>query len=110
LDLILAADVIIYIGELAPLFREIARVLADDGLFAFTAESGEGNGDVVNSKMRYAHLKIYIQRTAEQAGLSFRLLNAVPARRHKGVAVPSLIGVLAAPGMRHPLASPSAGA
>jgi predicted TPR repeat methyltransferase len=35
-DLIAAADALVYIGDLAPLFAAVARALAADGLFAFS--------------------------------------------------------------------------
>src|SRR4051794_23173218 len=36
-DLILAADAVVYVSDLAPLLREAARVMAPGGLLAFTA-------------------------------------------------------------------------
>jgi predicted TPR repeat methyltransferase len=38
-DLVLAADVLVYIGDLAPLFEGVARVLQPGGWFAFSVES-----------------------------------------------------------------------
>ncbi|MEA2840824.1 MAG: hypothetical protein QOF41_2154 [Methylobacteriaceae bacterium] len=96
LDLILAADVLVYIGDLAPLFTQLARVLASDGLFAFTAESHDREGYAIGSETRFAHSKKYIENTARQVGLSVRLLNENSTRHNKGAVVPGLIGILSA--------------
>ena len=95
-DLILAGDVLVYIGDLAPLFMQIARVLARGGLFAFTAESHDGEGYIIDDETRYAHSQEYIEAMAREAGVSVLLLNAASTRRNKGVAVPGLIGVISA--------------
>jgi predicted TPR repeat methyltransferase len=95
-DLILAADVLVYVGDLAPLFTQIARVLASGGFFAFTAESHNGERYIIGDETRYAHSPEYIETTAREAGLSVLLLNAASTRRNKGVAVPGLVGVISA--------------
>ena len=43
-DLILAADVMVYVADLAPVLSEAARVLAPGGLIAFTTETHDGDG------------------------------------------------------------------
>jgi predicted TPR repeat methyltransferase len=95
-DLVLAADLLVYIGDVAPLFTEIARILARDGLFAFSAESHGGGGYVIGSEMRYAHSQTYLHETVRQVDLSPRLLNPGTTRRNKGAVVPGLIGVISA--------------
>jgi predicted TPR repeat methyltransferase len=95
-DLIIAADVLVYIGDLTPLFTEVARVLARGGLFAFSAESHDAEGYVVGTEMRYAHSRNYIEAAARQPGLSVRVLNADSTRRNKGAVLPGLIGVILA--------------
>jgi predicted TPR repeat methyltransferase len=94
-DLILAADVLVYIGNLAPLFTQIARVLARGGLFAFTAESYSGDRYALGSEWRYAHSRNYIERVSSEAGLTIRLMQAVSTRNNKGAEVGGLIGVSA---------------
>jgi predicted TPR repeat methyltransferase len=93
-DLIIAADVLVYIGNLAPLFTQIARVLASGGLFAFTAESHNGDGYVIGGETRYAHSREYIEATACEVGPSMLLLNLASTRRNKRAAVPGFIGVI----------------
>src|SRR4051812_40014818 len=41
-DLVLAADAVVYLSDLAPLLRQAARVLAPGGLLAFTTETHGG--------------------------------------------------------------------
>jgi predicted TPR repeat methyltransferase len=92
--LIIAADVLVYIGDLTPLFTQIARVLASGGLFAFTAESHNGYGYFIGGETRYAHSQKYIEATVREVGLSVLLLNLSSTRRNKRAVVPGLIGVI----------------
>ena len=54
-DLILAADAMVYVADLAPVLGEITRVLAPGGLLAFTAETYDGDGVRIGQGLRYAH-------------------------------------------------------
>jgi predicted TPR repeat methyltransferase len=60
-DLILAADAMVYVAELAPVFAEAARVLAPGGLLAFTTETHDGEGVVIGQGLRYAHAAAYMR-------------------------------------------------
>ncbi|MEA2834741.1 MAG: hypothetical protein QOG66_2943 [Methylobacteriaceae bacterium] len=93
-DLIFAADVLVYIGDLTPLFMQLARVLASGGLFAFTAESHDGRGYALGAQTRYAHSRTYIERVTSGAGLTIRLMQTASTRNNKGTEVGGLIVVL----------------
>jgi predicted TPR repeat methyltransferase len=93
-DLILAADVLVYIGDLQPLFTQIARVRTRDGFFAFTAESHDGEGYVLGREMRYAHSRSYVERVTSGAGLTVRLMQNASTRNNKGTEVGGLIVML----------------
>jgi predicted TPR repeat methyltransferase len=93
-DLVLAADLLVYIGDLVPLFREVSRVLTGNGLFAFTAESHDGDGYVVGREMRYAHSRRYIKKVANVVGLRRRLLSRNSTRQNGGIEVPGLLAVV----------------
>jgi predicted TPR repeat methyltransferase len=67
-DLILAADVFIYVGELWDVFEASARALRPGGLMAFTIESVESGDYVLRRSLRYAHSMSYIRRLAETCG------------------------------------------
>jgi predicted TPR repeat methyltransferase len=95
-DLILAADVLVYMGDLVPLFRDVARVLASGGLFAFTAERYSGDRYAIGNDTRYAHSSSYIEESAGEAGLRLHLLRAASTRQNKGAEVPGIVGVASA--------------
>jgi predicted TPR repeat methyltransferase len=68
-DLVLAADVLVYFGDLAPIFAAIARALASGGIFAFSIEQA-GQGDfVLQPSGRYAQSIDYIRRLCAQMKL-----------------------------------------
>jgi predicted TPR repeat methyltransferase len=94
--MVLAADALVYIGDLTPSFAQIARVLASGGLFAFTAQMHDGEGHLVGADTRYAHSKKYIEETARQVGFSMRLLNLNSTRENKRAVVPGLLCVMSA--------------
>jgi predicted TPR repeat methyltransferase len=94
-DLILAADVLVYIGDLVPLFTLIARGLASGGVFAFTAERHDGNGYVIGSETRYAHSHGYLGQASTAVGLKIALLKQCSTRKNKGEPTAGLVGVLA---------------
>ncbi|MFD2236144.1 class I SAM-dependent DNA methyltransferase [Aureimonas populi] len=55
-DLVTAADVLIYVGDLRPVFASVARRLKAGGLFAFSIETHEGEEPfVLRPSLRYAH-------------------------------------------------------
>lgn len=95
-DLILAADVLVYIGDLAPLFGQVKQRLAEPGLFAFTAQKREGDGFTLGDDLRFAHSARYIAETAAAAGLEVSTLEPVSTRKDAGRAVPGLVVVLSA--------------
>lgn len=69
-DLVTAADVFNYVGELAPLFAAVHRVLEPGGWFAFTVELGGAGVDtfVLQPSMRYAHSRRYVEALSREAG------------------------------------------
>jgi len=94
-DLILAADAMVYVAELAPVFAEAARVLAPGGLLAFTAETHDGEGVVIGQGLRYAHGATYVRAAVESAGLELPLLEDRSARNEDNTPVPGLVAVAA---------------
>jgi predicted TPR repeat methyltransferase len=96
-DLALAADLVVYIADLAPLFAEVARVLQAGGLFALTAQTHAGHGMVLGADARYAHGERYLRDEAARVGLSFVLFESGSIRQDRGVDVPGCILVLTKP-------------
>lgn len=71
LDLALAADVFIYVGELTSVFDAAATALRPGGLFAFSVEvatTEEGEGYALRSSGRYAHAPVYVAGLARRFG------------------------------------------
>jgi predicted TPR repeat methyltransferase len=94
-DLVLAADVFVYIADLAPIFAGVARVLRPAGLFAFTVQAHAGEGVALGEDARYAHGEPYLRELAARSGLAVALLETVSTRHDRGADVPGLILVLA---------------
>jgi len=94
-DLILAADAMVYVAELAPVLAEAARVLAPGGLLAFTTETHDGEGVVIGHGLRYAHAATYVRAAVESVGLKLSLLEDRSARNEDHAPVPGLVAVAA---------------
>ena len=61
IDLIIAADVFTYVGNLELTFNYAANALVSDGLFIFTVEKMEGEHFTLQTSIRYAHSKHYLE-------------------------------------------------
>ncbi len=94
-DLVVAADVLAYLGDLAEVASAAARALAPGGLFAFTVETFEGEGFRLGSTLRFAHSRGYVLASAAAAGLQPLLVIDAWARREAGREVPGLVCVFA---------------
>lgn len=69
-DLVAAADVVMYLGDLDPMFQLARKLLHPLGYFAFSAELVEGEADyILQSSMRYAHSPNYVHDLAARHGL-----------------------------------------
>jgi len=79
-DLILAADTLVYLGDLEPLFRTLGAHLAPDGYFLFTTEAKDGEGFELGPKRRWRHSETYLRQQALQAGLAVAGLVAASPR------------------------------
>jgi predicted TPR repeat methyltransferase len=94
-DLILAADAMVYVADLAPVLAEAGRVLVSGGLLAFTVETHGGDGVILGKGLRYAHAAAYVRRSIEAAGLNLSLLEDRSARNEDHLPVPGLVVVAA---------------
>ena len=90
-DLIVAADVLAYVGDLSSIFRSIARILEPDGLFAFTVELATSGEDChLRPSLRYAHSENYIRRLAAQCRIDVTNLLTAPIRHEQSAPVQGL--------------------
>jgi predicted TPR repeat methyltransferase len=92
-DLVLAADAMVYVADLAPVLREVMRVLVRGGLLAFTVETHGGDGVVLGEGLRYAHGTPYVRAAIEAAGLTLSRLEDLSARNEDNTPVPGLVVV-----------------
>ena len=87
-DLVLAADVFIYVGELGRIFRSIRRALQAGGCLAFTIEQSRPGRDIqLLPSLRYAHSESYIRSLAEQAGFSSVSISEAPIRHDQATPI-----------------------
>ena len=92
-DLILAADAMVYVSDLASVLREANRVLISGGLLAFTVETHGGNGVILGAGLRYAHGVPYIRASIDAAGLTLSQFDELSARNEDYAPVPGLVVV-----------------
>lgn len=93
-DLIVAADVLVYLGDLAPLLAAAHAVLAPRGAFAFTVEKTDARAWILGPKQRYAHSAAYLGQAAAAAGFDVALMEDAVTRHDAGLPVPGLVVVL----------------
>ena len=93
-DLVVAADVFVYMAALEDVFRETKRVLKPEGLFAFTVQAHEGEGFIFGHDARYAHGESYLRSLAAENGFSTVIFERVSTREDRGVPVPGFLAVL----------------
>jgi len=91
--LVLAADVFVYVSDLTPIVAGATKVLAPDGVFAFTVETHEGDGVKLLPTLRYAHGENYVRDALGAAGLAPVHLGQAAVRSEKGMPVHSLVVV-----------------
>lgn len=91
-DLVLAADVFVYLGDLGPVLKSIARVAT--GLIAFTTETQHGGDVMLLQTLRYAHSEKHIREAASANGLDVLLLEESSTRTEKAKPVEGLLAIL----------------
>jgi predicted TPR repeat methyltransferase len=92
-DLVLAADVFVYIGDLAPIFAGIGEILAPGGMLAFTVETHGGDGVTLLPTLRFAHSENHLRQLLGASGFAIQHLAKTSVRSEKGVPVDGLVVV-----------------
>ncbi len=67
-DLVVAADLLTYLGELDELFSHAARRTRPGGWFCCSTEHGEAADWALQASGRYVHAPDYVEKTARRAG------------------------------------------
>ena len=79
-DLIVAADVFIYVGALELVFEQAARLLKAGGMFLFTVEVSRTADLELESAGHYRHGQAYVERLAAAQGFTMTRLDEQPIR------------------------------
>jgi len=94
-DLLIAADVFIYVGALERVFDGAARVLDPGGAFCFSLEAAdERESFALRMSLRYAHSERYIRTLAAQRGFELQATARHPLRIDQGQPVAGLFAWL----------------
>jgi predicted TPR repeat methyltransferase len=98
-DLAVAADVFVYIGDLAPVFGSVQRALRPGGRFCFSVEAGDEAGIqtgiqggikadfTLRPSNRYAHTLAYLERLAAATGFQMLAAEPLAAREENGAPI-----------------------
>jgi predicted TPR repeat methyltransferase len=95
-DIAVAADVFVYIGDLAEVFRTAAAALRPAGLFTFSVEAcPDDAGDFrLGATRRYAHSLPYLRRLADAHGFTVERAQQSIIRKESDQGVDGLLMVL----------------
>lgn len=91
-DLVTAADVFVYCGDLPPIFAAVAPKMAPGGLFAFSLELHEGNEPcILRPSLRYAHSQQATLDALQSAGFSVISAEEEALREDRGEPMVGLV-------------------
>ncbi|HEY2585806.1 MAG TPA: tetratricopeptide repeat protein [Tepidisphaeraceae bacterium] len=97
-DLLVAADVLMYLGDLTLVFDAAVAALRPGGRFAFTVESGEGDRFQLGKQThRFAHSRPYLEHLSRIFGFETETLEEITVRKEAGQPVRGLLAVLRLP-------------
>jgi predicted TPR repeat methyltransferase len=90
-DLVVSADVFIYVGELEATFDGVARVIEAGGVFCFSVELAPDEQDfVLRPSQRYAHSERYLRVLALRHAFQIRSMLHHPVREDQRQPIPGL--------------------
>lgn len=96
-DLIVAADVFPYVGDLQEAFERSRGALRPGGVLAFSVEAADTDAPfVLRPTDRYAHARTYLRELAPRYGFAERRFDEVTLRRDRGAPVRGYLVVLGA--------------
>lgn len=91
-DLVAAADVMMYLGDLDAAFTNAAALLAPDGVFAFSVEKLEAeHGFALRSSLRYAHSAAHVADMLGRHGMASFAMAETTIRWDAGAEVIGLL-------------------
>ncbi len=93
-DLVVAADVFLYLGALERIVAAAARICIDGGLFAFSAERHDGSEPMMlRPSRRFAHSPTYLRNVLLRSGFEILSLESHFIRMDRGEPIEGLIVV-----------------
>lgn len=95
-DLIVAADVLPYFGELDSLFAALKTHLNSQGYFIFTTEISTKENWTLQKSARFSHHPDYIKKLGEENQLSLVKQEKIPARIQNQLPLEAMLYVLKA--------------
>ena len=95
-DLVVAADVFIYVGAIDAAFRAAASALGAGGLFAFSTERCDGDGFRLLPSRRYAHADGHVRELARRHGFAVRAAQDTVLRVDHDAPIAGVLYLLAA--------------
>jgi predicted TPR repeat methyltransferase len=96
-DLILAGDVLGYVGQLSGAFKAAASALRSGGHLAFSIEkptAEEGEGFILRKTRRFAHSRSYVEQVAHDSGMEVVEMSEAVLRVDDKKPIEGIIGVL----------------
>jgi predicted TPR repeat methyltransferase len=97
-DIAIAADVLIYFGDLATVFAAVRRTLRGRGWFVFSIEAADEAPYLLRPTRRYAHARGYVETLAAAQGFDVKRIDAVVLRTEGRVDVAGHLVVLQSTG------------
>jgi len=82
-DLVIAADVLIYLGDPAPLFEKLRNVLERQAIFVLSTENCDKGDYHIRQTGRYAHNNVFMESVAKRMGFELLLRESVGLRKEK---------------------------
>jgi predicted TPR repeat methyltransferase len=95
LDIIVAADTFVYIGDLANIFAACYKALAPKGLLIFTIETTHNYPYILQKSARFAHAPKYIEELAQKCTFSIENSANIMLRKHKTTTIEGKLYMLA---------------
>ncbi len=90
IDVVVAANVLVYFGDLASLAEKVARVIRPGGRFLFDVEKGDGQEPGFHVSGRYTHSLAVLESALLPHGFTFSRVDETMMRTELGVPVAGL--------------------
>ncbi|WP_420959378.1 methyltransferase domain-containing protein [Brucella sp. IR073] len=94
-DLVVAADVFVYVGALDRAFANIADALEPGGLFAFSVETDDSSDEdlLLQPSLRFTHSSAYIRRLLDEHGFAPIEMSKATIRYDRGEPLTGIVTV-----------------